>query len=156
MGNLQQWAVSLCGAAVIGGVISSIASSSGIGKAVRILASLMFLCTLITPIRGIFSSHELPAFQTESASNILSQEIEENAQNFAYLLAQSNINEMIKKTLSDHQIYPKDSQVVLKNEDGSIEIHAVLYFSSDQAIQEETIKNLIRQTIGVEVECQIR
>ncbi len=101
MDEIRSWALMVCTAAILCGLLGQLLPEGSIGRAARSLLSLFFLSLLLEPL-GTLKELELrfPALEEQPYSQQLSQSSDE----LAYSLAEGHILELIREKLAEEEI----------------------------------------------------
>ena len=78
MQAITQWAAGICFAIAAAGICGMLVPQNALGKTFRMLLSVFFLCSVLSPLRSC-SQLELPAVETppEQLAEEISQQLEE-------------------------------------------------------------------------------
>ncbi len=78
MQAITQWAAGICFAIAAAGICGMLVPQNALGKTFRMLLSVFFLCSVLSPLRSC-SQRELPAVDTppEQLAEEISQQLEE-------------------------------------------------------------------------------
>ena len=78
MQAITQWAAGICFAIAAAGICGMLVPQNALGKTLRMLLSVFFLCSVLSPLRSC-SQLELPAVDTppEQLAEEISQQLEE-------------------------------------------------------------------------------
>lgn len=156
METLRQWAMSICFAAVAGGItMLLLPQSNSLSKMLRMAVSLFFLCSVVCPLTTVadtLSFHSQQVQQEEISKR--AEEIEKNTTQFAYLLAEGNINKLIQETLTALGVEPSKIMVYLEEADGKIlNVRAEIYGEAALQSREEELVSTIKKELGIETVC---
>ena len=142
---IRQWAMVVCSAAVLSGIVSCLLPQGSGGRAGKTAVALFFLCSLAWPLRQSLGSIRLDWPELQEEQQNLQADLQEQTENLAYSLAESHINELILQELERQEI---EGEIRLRwEEDGDISVQLTL--SESYKDREEELRSLLRQNWGI-------
>ena len=155
MDALQAWAVTLCVLAVAVAALRLLAPKTGTGKLLRLLIGVVFLCAAVTPLLSLRGLAQLKiAPQTEENTGVALQErLRQQVENQANTRLAEVADDMLAVYHVSVQKIEAQASIL---EDGGIYITSVVVtLDKQQARNESTIRQVLRERLGQEVEVVI-
>lgn len=150
MEALRSWALTVCGAAVLCTLLQRLFPDTAIGRQGRLLLPCLFLCALLTPLRGLGGAVQVPTFTVEEAdSAALETRLRQQtvAQVNTTLLAMANqalstYGYQAKKVVTDMDI----------SEEGRISMGQItLYVDEDTLQHGAQIRQIVEKRLGTAI-----
>lgn len=155
MGELKNWAFSLCCGAAAGAILSLLAPNSSLGRVCRFSIRAFFLCCMVLPLRQIGDFfHVFPEVQTEAAYS--AQEIAGVVAAQVESSAASSLEKEVSRYLEKEGInFKKVEADIHVGQDGGISINCIRVLlppeAEDQAFM-DGIARLIQSQTGLSAE----
>ena len=144
MNELHSWALSLCGAAVICGILGCVMPEKLGGKTVL---SLFFLCILAAPLNHGMGDLNINFPDQEEAE--LSAELETESNQLAYSIAEDHILELIRETLFEEN-FPTDSiRLNIEDEEENVDLELKLVLPASMKNRENELCQLMQNSFGI-------
>lgn len=150
MNQLKDWALLLCAAAVACGLLGILLPRSTSGKAGKMAISFFFLCCLLSPLRTGLGNLSLDLSFLEETEEQLAEELEQEARQLAYSMAQNHILELIQTRLEQQEIIPLALSVDAQETETGILLTARLTLPAKDKDREGEIRILLLQDCGIE------
>lgn len=155
MGDIRQWAIALCTAAIGCTILKTLAPKGGTGRLFHMMIAAFFLCCMASPLLSLrsLSLSDLSITEYTEPDTSLSQRVEEQM-----------VRQMEATVLSLSQRYLKNYDITVEkvavhtdtSADGSIYIsHVTLYLDKQSAAGAWTARQLMEQQLGVTVEVEV-
>lgn len=141
---IRQWALGLCGAAAICGLVSCLLPKKSAAKTVL---ALLMLCAMVSPLtNGADLSVDFPFMEQEE----ITEELLEENQLLAYSIAEDHIMKLTRETLKQNGFPVGELEVQLKEMEDQIRISVKLNLPESAQSRENELRNLLRNSCGVE------
>ena len=151
MDGFRQWALAVCTAAVICSLLRHLFPDNALGRQGRFVLPCVFLCVLLSPISGVFSSVKFPDFTAEEtidtaglADRMRQQVVAQVTATLEQMLRQSYDEQgwEIKKVVTDMDI----------DEGGNIRMEGItVYVDAQTARRESALKQVAEKRLGMPV-----
>ncbi len=150
METLRGWALTVCGAAVLCTLLQRLFPDTVIGRQGQLLLPCLFLCALLSPLRGIRATVQVPTFtvaETNSAA------LEARLQQQTVEQVNTTLLAMANQALSSHGFEAKkvvtDMDIL---EDGRISMGQItLYVDEDTAPYWAQVKQIVEKRLGTDI-----
>lgn len=150
MEGLRNWALVVCGAAILCTLVQRLFPDTTIGRQGRLLLPCVFLCALLVPLRGISGTVQVPTFKAgQTDTSVLETRLQQQtvAQVNTALLAMAN------QALASHGFEAKkvvaDMDIL---DDGSINMgHITLYVDEDTILHWAQVKSIVEKRLGSDI-----
>lgn len=155
MDGLRQWAVAVCAAAVVCTLLKCLFPDNQLGQQGRMVLPCLFLCVLLSPISGTFSSVKLPDFTEGTAAD--SDQMTARMRQQMVAQVNATLLQMVNQSLDG---YGWSAKKVVANmdiaEDGSISMGQItLYVDETVARSATAVKQVAEKRLGASVEVAI-
>ena len=151
MEAFRQWAVAVCAAAVVCSILQFLFPATAVGRQGRLVIAALFLCVVLSPLFGGFSSVKLPDFTVGEAPDSAGLTARMRGQ----LVAQVNetLLAMVNQSLDGYGWSAKKVVADMDiGEDGSIRMGQItVYVDEDVARRATAVRQVAEQRLGTTV-----
>ncbi len=154
MGDIKQWAIALCAAAIGCTILKSLAPKNGTGRLFHLMIAAFFLCCMAAPLLSLrsLSLSDLPAVDYEEPDSALSERVEEQM----IRQMETTVKGLCDRFLKNYDVTVEKVTVHTDTSaDGRIYIsHVTLFLDKQNVGKSLTVRQIMEQQLGVTVDVE--
>lgn len=154
MGDLKQWAIALCAAAIGCTILKTLAPKGGTGRLFHLMIAAFFLVCMAAPLLSLksLSLSDLPLSEYEEPDSTLSERVEEQM----IRQMEAAVSTLCDRYLKNYDVSVEKVAVHTDTSpDGSIYIsHVTLYLDKQNVGKSLTVRQIMEQQLGVTVDVE--
>lgn len=152
MGDIRQWAIALCAAAIGCTILKTLAPKGGTGRIMHIMIAAFFLCCMVSPLLSLrsLSLSDLPVTEYSQPDTALSERVEEQM----IRQMEAAVSSLCERYLKNYDVSVEKVEVNTDTSqaDGIYISHVTLYLDKQSYSKFFTVKQIMQQQLGVTVE----
>lgn len=151
MEGLRQWAMSVCTAALLCGLLQRLFPDTGIGRQGRLLLPCVFLCAFLSPLAGVTGDALIPAVSQTASPD--AEGLSARMQQQLVVQVNNTLLQMVNQALEGHGFEAKKVVTDMDiDDDGRIHMGQItVYVDEDTARWSTAIRQIARQRLGTDV-----